>query len=67
MQTRDGKKSKSTRNEEPRESNGNPWDPNLEFGQADPGVTFSEKIPEIWKNQTFSGMSFTIENCRDLK
>lgn len=28
---------------------------------------FSEKIPEVWKNQTFNEMQFTIEKCRDLK
>jgi hypothetical protein len=67
MQTSDGKKSKSSRNEEPRESNSNPWDPNLEFEQINPGDAFSEKIPEVWKNQTFIGTSFTIEKCRDLK
>jgi hypothetical protein len=60
-------KSKITISAESRDANSNPWDHNLEFGQANPGNTFSEKIPEVWKNQTFNGMIFTIEKCRDLK
>ena len=67
MHKNDGEKSKFKRIQEPRDSNGNQWDPNLEFDQASPGSAFSEKIPEVWKDQTFSGMSFTIEKCRDLK
>jgi hypothetical protein len=60
-------KSKITKSAESRDANSNPWDHNLGFGQANPGNTSSEKIPEVWKNQPFTGMIFTIEKCRDLK
>ena len=48
-------------------SNNNPWDLNLEFDQANSGGLFSEKIPNAWKDQTFTIMPFSIEKCRDLK
>ena len=52
---------------DPQDFNGNPWDQNLESGQINTGGLLSEKIPEVWKNQTFTGTPFTIEKCRDLK
>ena len=67
MHTNDGKILKANGGEEARTPNSNPWDPNLEFGQESIRGAFSEKIPEVWKTQTFSGMPFTIEKCRDLK
>ena len=67
MHKHDGENLKITRGEESRGSNRNPWDLNLESDQANSGGVFSEKIPEVWKSQTFTGTPFSIEKCRDLK
>jgi hypothetical protein len=59
-------KSKITKSAKSWDANSNPQDSSIEFVQGNPS-SFSEKIPEVWKNQPFTGMIFTIEKCRDLK
>ena len=67
MRKNDGENSTITRDEESRGSDSNLRDPNLEFDQESITSFFSERIPDVWKIQTFTMTPFTIKKCRDLK
>jgi hypothetical protein len=67
MHKNDSERSKTSRSNEARYFNNTPWNQDLEVGQTNLTNPLSKKIPDVWKNQTFTGMIFTIEKCRDLK